>query len=251
MTEHVYDESFYNYLDSGSRSSARQVSSLILAEIPIKSLLDVGSGHGAWATEWLSAGVPDVLAVDGEYVSPSQLLVPRSSFHAHDLLVPLFLPRRFDLVQSLEVAEHLPADKAAQFVDSLVRHGDIVLFSAAVPYQGGEHHVNEQPPEYWRQLFFERGYEVFDWLRPLLAHNSQVKRWYRFNSFLYANKEGQDRLTAPILKSRVPSERPLRVDGDLLWFARRVLVRLIPSRLVKPVAIAKAKMEVWTKSVGR
>src|SRR4051794_37856528 len=186
MTEHVYSTDFYDYIDAGSRASAEVVSGLILGEIKVKSLLDVGSGHGAWAAVWLKAGVKDVLAVDGDYVNRDQLAIPADKFIGHDLATALDLERKFDLVQSLEVAEHLPGSSAPGFVDNLVRHGDLILFSAAVPHQGGEHHVNEQPPEYWRKLFAERGYEVFDWLRPRLASHREVKPWYRFNSFLYA-----------------------------------------------------------------
>jgi Methyltransferase domain len=243
MSEHVYNTDFYTYIDDGSRTSARAVAPLLLAEMTIDSLLDVGSGHGAWAAEWMAAGVGDVLAIDGDYVKPDQLAIPAANFQAHDLSTPLDLGRKFDLVQSLEVAEHLPHAKAAVFVETLTRHGDVVLFSAAVPHQGGEHHVNEQPPEYWRQLFGARGYAAFDFVRPRLADQKQVKAWYRFNTYLYANEAGQKRLSDIVLASRVEDGRPLAIGGDLSWAARRAMVRLIPPVLVKPVAMVKASVE--------
>ena len=243
MTDHVYNTDFYDYIDDGSRASARTVAPLLLAEMKIDSLLDVGAGHGAWASEWMVAGVGDVLAVDGSYVRQDQLVIPATNFRAADLSMPLDLDRVFDLVQSLEVAEHLPHAKAATFVETLTRHGDVVLFSAAVPHQGGEHHVNEQPPEYWRKLFANRGYAAFDWLRPRLADQKQVKGWYRFNSFLYANEAGQRRLSGSILESRVEDGRALDIGGDFVWNARRAMVRLIPTGLVKPIAMVKASVE--------
>jgi hypothetical protein len=191
----------------------------------------------------MAAGVGDVLAVDGDYVQADQLVIPANRFQAHDLSTPLDLGRTFDLVQSLEVAEHLPHAKAAMFVETLTRHGDVVLFSAAVPHQGGEHHVNEQPPEYWRQLFLGRGYAVFDFLRPRLADQKQVKGWYRYNSYLYANAAGQALLSDLVLASRVEKDRPLEIGGDFAWNARRAMVRLIPPALVKPVAMVKASVE--------
>ena len=247
MTEHVYSTDFYDYIDAGSRASAKAVSGLILGEMTVTSLLDVGSGHGAWAAEWLRAGVADVVAVDGDYVARDQLAIPAERFLAHDLATPLDLKRKFDLVQSLEVAEHLPHDRAAGFVDNLVRHGDVVLFSAAVPHQGGEHHVNEQPPEYWRQLFAAQGYAVFDWIRPRLADRRDVKPWYRFNSYLYANAAGLKRLSKSILAAEVPTDRALEIGGDLSWKLRRAAVRLIPTALVKPIAMAKASVEARLK----
>jgi Methyltransferase domain len=247
MAEHVYNSDFYDYIDDGSRASARTVAPLLLGEMAITSLLDVGAGHGAWAAEWMAAGVKDVLAVDGDYVTQDRLQVPPANFRAHDLTTPLDLGRTFDLVQSLEVAEHLPGAKAAMFVESLTRHGDVVLFSAAVPHQGGEHHVNEQPPEYWRQIFGAAGYAPFDWLRGKLAGQAQVKAWYRFNSFLYANEAGQARLSAAIRTARIPDGTPLLQGGDFAWNARRAMVRLIPDALVKPVAMAKASVEARFK----
>ncbi len=247
MSEHEYSGDFYSYIDAGSRRSARIVASLLLPEIKVGSLLDIGAGHGAWAAEWLAAGVRNVLAVDGDYVRPDQLAVPRKSFRAHDLATPLDLKQRFDLVQTLEVAEHLPHDKADLFVDNLTRHGDVILFSAAVPHQGGEHHVNEQPPEYWRGKFAARGYAAFDFLRPRLARRKEVMPWYRFNSYIYANEAGEARLSEAVLATRVPAGRPLEIGGDLAWALRRAAVRLIPPALVKPIAMAKASIEARLK----
>jgi hypothetical protein len=243
MSEHEYSGDFYSYIDAGSRRSARAVASILLPEIKIASLLDIGAGHGAWAAEWLAAGVKNVLAVDGDYVRADQLAVPKKNFRAHDLATPLDLRKRFDLVQTLEVAEHLPHDKADLFVDNLVRHGDVILFSAAVPHQGGEHHVNEQPPEYWRKRFAACGYQVFDFVRPRLEGRREVMPWYRFNSYIYANAAGEKRLSKAVLATRVPEGQPLEIGGDMAWAVRRAAVRLIPPVLVKPIAMAKASIE--------
>lgn len=243
MTEHVYSADFYDYIDAGSRRSARAVSSLLLNEMRIGSVLDVGGGHGAWAAEWLAAGVPDVLAVDGDYVQADKLAIPKERFQAHDLAQPLELGRRFDLVQSLEVAEHLPEHLSNRFVESLVRHGDVVLFSAAVVYQGGEHHVNEQPPEYWRKRFAQHGYDAYDWLRPQLRTNGGVMPWYKFNSVIYANEAGAKRLSEAIRASRLADHRKLRTRGDLGWTVRRILVWLLPPALVEPAAMLKASFQ--------
>lgn len=243
MSDHVYSGGFYDYIDAGSRASARTVAKLLLGEMPVTSLLDVGAGHGAWAAEWMAAGVLDVVAVDGDYVARDRLAIPADRFRSHDLLQPLDLGRKFDLVQSLEVAEHLPDASADSFVETLTRHGDIVLFSAAVPHQGGEHHVNEQPLSYWRAKFAARGYQPYDWLRPMIAADRAVMPWYRFNTLIYANADGAARLSTAIRAARVADGKPVDVPGDLAWRARRAMVRLIPIALVKPIAMAKASVE--------
>ncbi len=251
MADHVYNADFYDYIDDGSRASARVVAPMLRAEIRIDSLLDVGAGHGAWAAEWMAAGVPDVVAIDGDYVRTDQLVIPPDCFHPHDLLKPLDLGRRFDLVQSLEVAEHLPLGKAITLVNTLANHGDVILFSAAVPYQGGEHHINEQPPEYWRLMFSSLGYEPFDWIRSRLANQRQVKPWYRYNTIIYANEVGQQRLSRSIRDARVDPGRQLEIGGDLAWMVRRAIVKHMPKRLIKPVAMAKASVEARLRGRAR
>lgn len=247
MSRHFYSSEFYDYIDPGSHASAKIVSRLLLGEMKVASLLDIGSGRGAWAAEWSKAGVATVIAVDGAYVRSDQLAIPANTFIAHDLSTPLKLKRRFDLVQSLEVAEHLSSQHADIFVDSLVRHGDVILFSAASPHQGGEHHVNEQPPDYWRQKFANRGYEPFDWVRARIIDNRQVKAWYRFNTFIYANEAGQKRLSKSILGARVPDGEALKIGGDFAWALRRATVRMIPESFVDPIAILKSILEVQVR----
>jgi hypothetical protein len=49
--------------------------------------------------------------------------------------------------------------------DSLVSRGPVIVFSAAIPYQGGTNHTNEQWPEYWARHFSAKGYVPVDCVR--------------------------------------------------------------------------------------
>jgi hypothetical protein len=133
-------------------------------------------------------GVEEVRGVDGDYVDRARLEVPADCFAAHDLSRPLRTDRRFDLAVSLEVAEHLPAEVAEGFVESLTLLAPVVLFSAAAPYQGGDQHVNEQWPAYWAERFASRGYVGVDCLRRQIWGNSEVDWWYAQNAFLYVER---------------------------------------------------------------
>jgi hypothetical protein len=134
-------------------------------------------------------GINDVLGLDGPYVAQSQLQIPGHQFQPADLAVPVTLDRRFDLAVSLEVAEHLPAGSARGFVRSLTLMAPVVLFSAAVPHQGGNHHINEQWPEYWARYFGEFGFIAIDCLRRQFCHNPEVEWWYAQNVLLFAGDE--------------------------------------------------------------
>jgi len=110
---------------------------------------------------------------------------------------PLDLGRRFDLAVTLEVAEHLPEHHANQLVRNVVEHAPCVLFSAAIPHQGGTDHLNEQWPDYWVERFAAHGYPVVDGLRPLIWSNSAVLSFYRQNLLMFATPEFID--TRPLL----------------------------------------------------
>jgi len=186
-TRGKYDTEFYAWQAAPARASAAVVVPVILEAVgPVHSVLDVGCGIGAWLAEWSAAGVADFYGVDGDYVDRAALLVPAAKFQAHDLAEPLDLGRRFDLVTSFEVAEHLPEDKADQFVASLVRHTDVVAFSAAIPGQGGVGHVNEQWQGYWARKFADLGFEAHDDVRWKVWENPHVEFWYAQNTVLYA-----------------------------------------------------------------
>jgi len=113
------------------------------------------------------------------------LEIPEEQFLAVDLTNPLKIDRQFDLVVSLEVAEHLPRKYARTLVNSLTRLGPVILFSAAIPFQEGTNHLNEQWPEYWVRLFEKEGYVVLDPIRKNIWRNDNVEFWYIQNILMF------------------------------------------------------------------
>ena len=102
---------------------------------------------------------------------------------------PLNLAEEYDLVISVEAAEHLPEARAESFVADLVRLGKAVLFSAAVPRQGGDRHINEQWQDYWAQRFATHGYAAVDCVRPVVWNDARVDYWYAQNVLLYVSPD--------------------------------------------------------------
>ena len=102
---------------------------------------------------------------------------------------PITLGRRFDLALCLEVAEHLPPSGATTLVKELTELASVVVFSAAIPGQGGVGHLNERWPWYWKEKFAERGFGQYDPFRHRLWHRPDVAIWYKQNMFAYANAE--------------------------------------------------------------
>lgn len=189
MTSH-YDSDFYAQQRDGSKKAAKVILDLVHQVLHPTSILDVGCGVGAWVAHWGSLGVEQAFGCDGSYIDPTTLDCPRDSFIAVDLADPpsleeRFRNTRFDLISSLEVAEHLPARVAESFVRFLCGHSDYVLFGAAVPGQGGAHHVNERFASYWVNFFRKCGHLPIDFIRPLIFSES-IPFWYRQNTILFA-----------------------------------------------------------------
>jgi SAM-dependent methyltransferase len=180
-----YTKSWFAGQVTTSETSAAIVAPIVVQLLKPKSMVDVGCGLAGWAAAFGKNGVAEVRGVDGEYVDRSMLRIPAEHFTPHDLTKPLKLDRTFDLAISLEVAEHLPESVADQFVGALTTLAPAVMFSAAVPAQGGNHHVNEQWQSYWAKKFAAKGFRVTDPVRPKVWDNDAVEWWYRQNTLLF------------------------------------------------------------------
>jgi SAM-dependent methyltransferase len=182
-----YEASFFSGHLNGSARSAAVVVPLLLKHFPARSVIDVGCGVGTWLAEFARHGISDYLGVDGDYVPRDLLVMPSDHFQAADLSTFSPPARRFDLACSLEVAEHLPPACAASFVRLLTHLSPVVLFSAAIPGQGGTNHLNEQWQSYWAALFRVRGYVGIDCIRPAIFNDDRVELWYRQNTLIYCD----------------------------------------------------------------
>jgi SAM-dependent methyltransferase len=184
-----YSDDFFDEHEPGMLKSARLVVPVVLRFIKPTSVLDVGCGRGAWLRAFQELGVSAIRGIDGEYVAPSKLFVAPECFTCADLSKSFEVPGRYDLAVCLEVAEHLPDVVAPVLIDKLVEAAPAVLCSAALPGQGGTHHINERMPAYWRALFRRHGYALLDPIRPAILTDTRIEWWYRQNIVLYASED--------------------------------------------------------------
>ena len=149
------------------------------------TLIEFGCATGVFLAGLAEAGA-EVTGLDMGTVPDEYLRI--KNFNVVDLSKPVNFGK-FDLAICLEVAEHLPEESAETLVDSITSASRRVLFSAAIPGQGGIGHLNEQPHEYWHDMFIERGYGIKDSIRPIIRGNKNVPFWYRNNIFMYERKK--------------------------------------------------------------
>jgi len=240
----TYDSLFYEYQREGSARSARALLPMVVDTLDVKSVLDVGCGAGAWLAAYRTLGATDCIGVDGDYVDRALLLIDQGMFRPRDITKSFDFERQFDLVQCLEVAEHVPRHACDTLIDNIVRHGRKVLFSAAVPGQGGEGHINEQPYEFWRDMFASRGYRLFDFVRPKTDGNQAIEPWYRYNVMFFAHDSIAGRLPPEIASTRVPDSATIRDYSPLGYRLRKLLMKSLPDSAVSMLAVWKHKLVV-------
>jgi hypothetical protein len=180
-----------------------------------------------------------------KYIRPDE-------FRCVDLEKPITLDKTYDLVISLEVAEHLSESSAEVLVESLVKAGKVILFSAAIPKQGGFNHINEQWPSYWEDKFQKFAYRFHDIIRWDIWNREDIEVWYKQNIFIVAHES----VTFPSCRNKSATaiysvvhpdmfERKLGGEAGIL-FCIKLLMRAI---IVKAGKVRRKLLSVsWGQS---
>ena len=230
-----YNKQFYETLNSSR--SAREIIPIVLELINLKSVVDVGCGVGDWLSVFKNEfNIKNIFGID-YFVEKSLLKIPMKDFYEMDLLDPKEFPFACDLVMCLEVAEHLKEENADKLIDFLVSLADVILFSSAIPYQGGTNHINEQFLPYWIKKFKERDYYFVDCIRKKIWSNEKVSYFYAQNMVLFVkksvfnkNKKLKQKFTETEL-SFVSLVHPKRYI--MLGEYKEKVKRFIPNKLIK------------------
>ncbi len=210
-----YGRSFYDVRRTAIQSSARRLVPLLNAWVNPRRVIDVGCDQGTWLAEFHRNGVEEYLGNDGAWVEETDLEIPEEHFQEAALARELPVRGSFDLAISLEVAEHLPPERAEQFILSLCALSPLMLFSAAVPDQGGRGHMNEQWPSYWREHFAKNGRRPLDCARSKIWNNEAITIGYRQNLLFFIDPDSAHQY--PNLPNT--SLAPLDVVHPALWQA--------------------------------
>jgi hypothetical protein len=186
----MYTKEWYLWMSETSYNSSRNMLGPIfnaLGFIP-RSIIDIGGGAGGFLSAFYEAGIKDVAVIDGDWVKDSIRYLPDSCFIYHDLTQPYYPTRKYDMAICCEVIEHIDDQHSDIVLDAITRCSDVCLWSAALPGQGGTHHVNEREESYWEEKFLNRGFIKFDILRNQLTDfkDDKIAHWYRQNIMVYA-----------------------------------------------------------------
>jgi len=178
---------FNHNIEAYNTKAANIIVPILISTFNPKSVIDIGCGIGTWLNVFKKNEVIDYLGVDGSYVDRTLLLkyIEEENFYPFDLRNELNLNKKYDIVISLEVAEHIDEKHSDNFIKTLTNHSDTIIFSAAIPFQVGENHINEQWPSYWIEKFEKHNFFPHDIIRPLIWNNAEIEFWYKQNIIVF------------------------------------------------------------------
>ena len=190
----IYNEEFweanhgnYNY------RSAKIILPILFKYYKPNSIIDVGCGIGTWLKAASELGVNKFIGIDGNEIEENFLLVSRKYIKIDNLETHKNANNeKYDLAISIEVAEHLHNNCSFDFIKTLTSYSDVILFSAAIPYQEGEHHINCQPPQFWVDIFKKYGYDCYDFRNDLMNMWEKINPCYSQNILLFAKEKYRD-----------------------------------------------------------
>lgn len=133
-----------------------EIADQIVRDLQPTSVLDAGCAMGFLVEALRNRGV-EAYGIDvSEYAISQAHESVRDFCRVASLTEPL--PRRYDLIVSIEVLEHLPPADAGKAIANLCQATDRVLLSTTPEDFGEATHLNVQPPESWSASFAAEGF---------------------------------------------------------------------------------------------
>jgi len=155
----INDLGFWETTDATGHINDPSIASALcnyLADNQAKTVVDFGCGLGDYAKAFKAYGY-NVEAYDG---NPNTETLSNGIGKVLDLSKPFYLNKKFDVVLSLEVGEHIPAEFEDQFITNITKHAKKhLVISWAIEGQGGSGHVNCKNSDYIIAQIMPRGFK--------------------------------------------------------------------------------------------
>lgn len=167
-----------NFLEGSPHTYSPMVWDYIISRFAVRSVLDIGSGMGYAASYFFKKGM-SVIAVDGMKENVDHAVYPTVQID----LTKDSINCNVDFVHCQEVVEHIEE----RYIDNLLSSlssGKIILMTNALPNQGGYHHVNEQPTEYWIEQMKRYDCQV------LIEDTRRIRKFAAIDGSRYIEKTG-------------------------------------------------------------
>jgi SAM-dependent methyltransferase len=199
-----------DYFDEGIFSTDYgALAGAIFSAYKPKKIIEFGCGPGHLTRALAKLGA-SVVALDA-FSSPDFGDYPNVKFDKIDLndsaLLSRFLTgKQFDMAICTEVAEHLQPSSSEHLIRCLTGCAPVVIFSAAIPHQGGHGHINCADRGFWHGLFVKYDFKVVDSLRKKLRGNESLAIWYKLNVLDYISTQRDVITEEDVIKNLIDSE---------------------------------------------
>ena len=166
----LYNKSYYenygtlgtewDYGDGIVKEYFRVLAKEIVDDLAPKTVLDVGCAWGFLVEAFRDLGV-EAYGVD---ISPYAISRVRDDIKPYCVAgsimddLPKSFPKRFDLVITVEMIEHLHEEECLPAIEKLCSYSDRVIVSSTSDDITDPTHYNVQQPEYWVKKFAQFGY---------------------------------------------------------------------------------------------
>jgi SAM-dependent methyltransferase len=186
----MYKNEMFSTRNASTSTAANKILEIIFDEyVEIYSVLDVGCGVGTFLRTAKSFGVKRIKGVDGPWVDKALLQIPEELFEKTDFESNFRIQENYDLIICLEVLEHVSHARSIQILEALTQNTNRILFSAAIPNQGGNQHINEQWQSHWAGYFAQKGFSPVDLIRPKIWNAPDIDFWYKQNVLMYIKND--------------------------------------------------------------
>lgn len=155
----IYDKGFFEFNQKEGLSMAEWFIPLLIKQFNPTSLADVGCGTGHYLKVAKNMGIKEIFGIEGSDSAFEQMLVGKEYVRQGDLRDKIGGLKKYDLVISIEVAEHIDEEYVDNYLFNLSSLSNRILMTAAPPGQGGTAHVNEKPHSWWIEKFKNIQYE--------------------------------------------------------------------------------------------
>lgn len=175
----------------GPHKSSIHLADIIFKRFQPKRVIDLGCGTMSFANRMSELGVKRVVGVDGSKFNKE--FAGGAKYLAHNLAEPFPESRKFDLVTSWDVFEHLPESAEPVIAKTVRRLSSKWLIVSIDPSSWGRHHLNCKPTGHWRKLFEKAGFVFKKSLtkklqKEILADSRITSHWYARNLSVFRRK---------------------------------------------------------------
>jgi len=203
----LYQEDYF--VEGIFETDYASIANLISKTYQPKTIVEFGCGPGHLTRELDKINI-NVTAIDGfsspEFKNTQKITFTKVDLNDQKALEQFLGNKKFDLAICTEVGEHLNPASSEHLIKYLTQSAPVVIFSAAVPGQGGHGHINCQPREFWHDLFTSNGFRLIDSFRQKLRDNEKLAMWYKLNMLDYVSKDYKLTENEDVIRNLLSSE---------------------------------------------